>query len=206
MNESELIDSTTRTCQIIGGALIMGVVSMVGVATVIDPMGGGRARAGVVDGLKRDPGLAQRAERNDVSDLLKWLAVGFTAVTLPLSFWLPRWITAQNRRSIAAGTWAPQGRINTTSDPTPFGPEALKSDTGKLAVVYQTQFIIGAALNEGPAFFAVIAYMMGRNPIALGLAAVLLAAILVRFPTRVRVGDWMERQQELLEEDRLAAY
>jgi hypothetical protein len=48
--------------------------------------------------------------------------------------------------------------------------------------------------------------MIGRNPIALGMALLLLAAFAPRFPTRTRVASWIERQQELLAQDRQAAF
>ncbi len=84
--------------------------------------------------------------------------------------------------------------------------EALRSDTGKLASVYLTQFIIGAAINEGLAFFACLAYLIGKNPIAMGLALLLLVALVARFPTRLRFASWVDRQQELLVQDRQAAF
>jgi hypothetical protein len=48
--------------------------------------------------------------------------------------------------------------------------------------------------------------MIGRNPITLGVALLLLAALAPRFPTRTRVASWIERQQELLAQDRQAAF
>jgi hypothetical protein len=68
-----------------------------------------------------------------------------------------------------------------------------------------TQFIAGAALNEGPAFFASIAYMIVSRPVALGVALLLLGALIIRFPTRPRIASWIEGQQELLVQDRQAA-
>jgi hypothetical protein len=143
----------------------------------------------------------------DIGEILAWTAVAFAAVGLPLSVLVPRWITDQNRRSIAAGTWVPPSRAGRTvlGTPAPIGPEAPESDTGKLASVYFTQFIVGAALNEGPAFFASLAYLIGSHPIALGLAVLLIGALIVRFPTRLRIASWIDRQQELLIQDRQAA-
>jgi hypothetical protein len=48
--------------------------------------------------------------------------------------------------------------------------------------------------------------MIGRNPIALGVALLLLAAFAPRFPTRARVAFRIEREQELLAQDRQAAF
>jgi hypothetical protein len=138
-----------------------------------------------------------------LGDLITWAAVAITAMMLPMSMIVPGLIASQNRRNIAAGTWKPaSGQYPPGS---PFGPESLQSDAGKLAFVYQTQFIIGAALNEGPAFFVLVAYMLEKNPIALGLAILLLVALAARFPTRLRVSSWIDRQQELLTQERQAA-
>jgi hypothetical protein len=48
--------------------------------------------------------------------------------------------------------------------------------------------------------------MIGRNPIALDVALLLLAAFARRFPTRMRAASWIERQQVLLAQDRQAAF
>lgn len=48
--------------------------------------------------------------------------------------------------------------------------------------------------------------MIGRKPIALGVALLLLAAFAPRFPTRTRVASWIERQQEWFAQDRQAAF
>jgi hypothetical protein len=74
--------------------------------------------------------------------------------------------------------------------------------TGKLAPLYQTQLIIGAAILESGAFFAAIAYMVERNPLALATAIVLLGALAARFPTADRINAWLDRQLGLLQEER----
>ena len=56
-----------------------------------------------------------------------------------------------------------------------------------LPAAFLTQLIIGAAMNEGAAFFALVAYLIEKNPIALGLAVVLIAGVITRFPTAGRV-------------------
>ncbi len=48
--------------------------------------------------------------------------------------------------------------------------------------------------------------MIGRNPIALGVALLLLAPFAPRFATCTRVASWIERQQVLLAQDRQAAF
>ena len=210
-NDEDVMNSVTRTIQIIAGSLITGVAVMLGVSVAVAPIVGAPPGAGGAVGagqaLDANAGPPPAAGSMDLGEILTWAAVAAAAAILPLSFLLPGWITDQNRRSIAAGTWVPPSRVNPNvlNPSAPFGPESLQSDTGKLAVLYQTQFIVGAALNEGPAFFACIAYMIGKNPIALGLALMLLVALIARFPTRLRVASWIDRQQELLLQERQAA-
>ena len=91
--------------------------------------------------------------------------------------------------------------MDATREESPTQPAQIfpAGDTGKLAFVYQTQLIIGSALCEGMAFFAAIAYMLERNPLALGMALILLACLAVRIPTRDRVNAWIDQQQSMLQ-------
>jgi len=57
---------------------------------------------------------------------------------------------------------------------------------------------MGAALNEGAAFFAGVAYLIGKDPIALGAGFLLVGALVVRFPTAHRVALWIAKQEEML--------
>jgi hypothetical protein len=186
-NDQATIDSAARADQIIAAALITAGLVLLGVSIVVSPMGAGRAAAGGID----------------VGEVITWTAVAFVAIILPMSVIVPALITRQNRQRIAAGTRTPPSVRNSRS--TPSDPEAFQSDTGKLVVAYQTQFIVGAALIEGPMLFAAIAYLLGKNPIAFGLACLLLVAHVVRFPTRNRVTSWIDSQQELLIQERQAA-
>jgi hypothetical protein len=211
-NDRDVIDSVTRTSPIIAAGLITGVLVMLGVSVVLAPSFkarpgvGGAVEAGRMPDANAGPRPAPGPA--DLGEILTWTAVAFAAVGLPLSVVVPRWITDQNRRSIAAGTWVPPGRGDRKARgaPTPIDLEAPESDTGKLASVYSVQFIVGAALNEGQAFFASLVYLIESHPIALGLALLLLVALIVRFPTRLRIASWIDGQQELLLRDRQAAF
>ena len=211
-DDQDMLSSMTCTIQIIAGSLITGVAVMLGVSVAVAPIVVPcRPRAGLrvpASGLMLGAGPHPAAGPMEIGEILTWTAVAVAAAGLPLSFLVPGWITAQNRRSIAAGTWVPPSGVNRNAPgtPAPSSPETLQSDTGKLASVYQMQFIVAAALNEGPAFFACLAYMIGKNPIAMGLALLLLVALIARFPTRLRFASWVDRQQELLVQDRQAAF
>lgn len=125
---------------------------------------------------------------------LTLLAVGFAAADLVLCLLVPQLLAAAQRRKIAAGTWG------STSAPSQ-GP-APDTDTGKLAIVYQTKLIIGAAMLEGGCFLALLAYMLERQLPSLVVAGVLLLALLAHLPTYGRVEAWIEEQLRRVEEDR----
>ena len=57
---------------------------------------------------------------------------------------------------------------------------------------------------KAPAFFAGVAYLIGKDPIALGVGFVLVGVLLARIPTRQRVASWIERQEEQLISERQA--
>jgi hypothetical protein len=134
-------------------------------------------------------GLAdEEAEGNTIT----MTSVAFAVLCLGLSVVVPRAVAAANRRKIAAGTWQPSGNRGNVPD----------TDAGKLAATYQLKTIIGAALLEGPAFFALMAYMLEGHWLSLIAAGVLLVGLLAYFPTSDRVQSWVGEQLRLLEEQR----
>jgi hypothetical protein len=118
-------------------------------------------------------------------------------VNLALSFVVPNLAVTNWRKQLARGA-APKVK----GGPTEAKQIYPAGDTGSLAQLYQTQLIVGAAMLEGAAFFAGIAFMLERNPIAAAVALVLLAVLAARFPTRDRVAGWLDRQLELIKEER----
>jgi hypothetical protein len=114
--------------------------------------------------------------------ILTYVAVAFGAMLLAASWFLPRLIAANMRRGLA--TRPRQGQ-----------EEALLG-------VYQTTTIVGAALNEGPAFLALIAYMIEGSPVALAVAGLLMGALAARFPSRAGVERWLGDQVEAIERER----
>jgi len=124
--------------------------------------------------------------------LLTLLAIVFAGAALVLGFVIPQLITAANRRKIAAGTWASSPNQGPVPD----------SDTGKLTLTYPAKMMVGAALFEGGCFFALMAYMIERQPLSLVAAAVLLLCLLAQFPTLTRVEAWIEEQLRRVEDER----
>src|SRR5262245_52334388 len=169
-----------RSLQIVVAALLMGVVMFTGVAVFIQLPNQRNAQ---------QPGLG----------LLTMVAIGFAAMATAAGMVVPAAIVKNSRRRIKKGDWTPpQGAA---------GSQQLNRllsehrEAGKLAMVYQTKTIVAAALPEGAAFFANIAYLLEGSFISLGLVAALLLVIVGQFPTVPRVSGWIEEQLRLIAED-----
>jgi hypothetical protein len=175
---SDDIDALTRTCQIIVAALIMGVIFFLAIVLVVVPPFANKG-----NGLP--------------ANLITYLALGIGAANLVLSFVVPGLVTANGRRQIAREVPA-----KTNDAEKPLRLVDATSDTPRLAILYQTQLIIGAALLEGAAFFNGIAFMLERQPITLFACVVLLVAMAWRMPTSDRVNAWIDGQAMQLQEDR----
>jgi hypothetical protein len=112
-------------------------------------------------------------------------------------------LSAKQQRLAIAGVKPSPGV--TTAPAAGNSPGAVEITGSRWPNAYMTALVIGAAINEGVAFFAVIAYLIEKNPIALVLALVLIAGLVARFPTVNRVERWIEQQQEKLREEQLQA-
>ena len=191
-SDQDAIRTVTRQGQIIVGALISGVLVFLVVATVIGPLAGFGADAGAQPAGQ----LAQSIP------ILTYIALAVGAVCLSMSLLVPSLVAKQQRLAMAGGKSLPgQSPASTSAQ----RPEAVGTAPTGLFWVYLNQLIIGAAMNEGAAFFAGVAYLVEKNPIALAVALVLIAGMIARFPTASRVERWIEQQQEKLREDQLQA-
>ena len=182
MTDPDALQPLTRTCQIIVAALIMGVVIFLAIILLFLPAQGLMAPA--PGGGAPGPAPAEPA-----LPLITYIAVAIGLADLALSFVVPSFSVAKLRRQIARGEL----------------PKIKGDDTGALAQVYQTQLIIGAAMLEGGAFFAAIAYMLERQTMAAAMALVLLVVLAARFPTGDRIRAWLDHQLGLLQEERQSA-
>ena len=193
MSDQDFIKQMTRIDQVILGSLIAGVVFFMVIAVTVDlrperPVAGAAA-------------IAAPGEQDDATDrILITLLVVFAAVDLPLSFVVPNLITARSRRAIATGAAPPS--VPSQKAGAPADP---KTEISKLTMVYHTQMIVGAAINEGAAFFAGVVYLITKNPVALGVGLLLVAVLVTRFPTATRIQRWVEMQQEKLREEQQTA-
>jgi|SRR5208337_428255 len=198
MTDPDDLQPIIRTGQIIVGALIMGVMTFLAIVLFLTQAWMNPAPALPGGGAG---GAAIAAPGNSSLPVITYLAVALGLILLILSFVVPKVIVAQARRQMAL-----EGPTAITKGG-PSEPKQLypASYTGKLALIYQTQLIICAGMREGAAFFATIAYMVERNPLALATAIVLLGALVARFPTSDRVNAWLDRQLGLLQEERQSA-
>ena len=164
------IHRTTTTLQIIIGALAMGVLTFAVIAIVV----------------------AAGKAADDESGVIGPMALGVAVVSLVAATLVPRILQGNMRRAVA------EGRPLASDPRRPIDP-AL-GDVGKLAAVYQTLLIVGAAILEGAAFMNVMAYMLEYNFINLACAAMLLVSLFFKFPTRNGVENWITDELKQVEE------
>jgi hypothetical protein len=110
-----------------------------------------------------------------------------------------RSIVARARRAIANGAYQPFGAVQSHPSDTRNGQ---RSDGQCLLSVFQSKTIVSAAMFEGWAFLAVIAYLIDGGPISIALAVLLALAVAAHFPTQSRVIRWVEQQLDAVEQKR----
>jgi len=71
-------------------------------------------------------------------------------------------------------------------------------------MLYSSRLIIGAAILEGATFGLIIGFLIDATSWTLVAAVVFLVLNCLQFPTRTRLQRWLEEQQELLNQDRMA--
>jgi len=124
-------------------------------------------------------GVGPAPRKPENTPVLTYVAMGFALLQLGV-------------RAVVPGVVARQ-KLATMQDQLDDSDESRL----RLASVYMTQMIIGMALCEGAAFFALIAWMSEGNVFAIGTAGFLMLVMLTAFPTRDRVESWIRQQLEL---------
>jgi hypothetical protein len=177
LSDSDPLARFTRSCQIIIGAQAIGVVAFLVIILLFVPRlgNGGAANAGLAANLP----------------IITYASAAVGASVLVLSFVVPRLVVSQSLKQLAK---------KTALNPDKSDDE----DTAALLPIYQSQLMVGAALLEGGAFFAAIAYMLERQPLALVAAGILLGVLVTRAPTRERLRGWVDQQLEQVGEERQA--
>jgi hypothetical protein len=198
----DAIQPVIRLAQIIVGTLMTGVAFFLVIATLVDLGPDPGVAAGAAGG--GGAGAHGAVQPAPMVPFITYAALAAGAVLLPMSFVVPGLVAKKQRQAIAAG------KVAAGANPAPGltsanTSQAIKMPAGDEGAAFLSQLIIGAAMAEGAAFFAGAAYLVEKNPIALGAALVLLAALAARFPTAGRAGRWIEQQREKLREEQLEA-
>lgn len=179
IDEGDGVEAVTRVMQIIVASLTLGVAFF----------------SAIVLGLLRDDKpLAPNTPGILGLPMLTALAVFFGLTSVIASFVIPKLMTDAALKQIAKGPPLDETKYLDSGERQIYPA----GDAGRLLPIFQTQLIVASALNEGAAFFAVLAYMIEGHPIALGVAAVLIALLVSRFPTVDRVRGWLAAQLERL--------
>ncbi len=132
--------------------------------------------------------------------VLSYTAAGFAFVALILRMVVPGFLVSKGRKLIARGTLQlPSGGLS----PNMVGSLERAGDAGKLWMALQTSTIVSAALLEGAAFFALIAFLAEQSPLSFMIAIALIVGVILHIPTRSRIIQWTEDQLTQLEQERL---
>ncbi|MDR3622493.1 MAG: hypothetical protein P4L85_24290 [Paludisphaera borealis] len=179
VDDPESVQKVTRTSQIIVGAMTMGVIVFLAlvffIGEIAKPPGGDQELLGV--------------------PIMTLMGTVMGAVCLAASFFVPKLVVDGGLRGLAKSGASPTTKPGSKQvDPA--------AEAAQLMPLFQTQLIIGSALAEGPAFFASLAFMMEHHYLALGVAGVMLAALIARFPTADSVNGWLDENLGRLEQKR----
>ncbi len=170
------LSAVVMTLRIIIVALAAGLLMFMVVVTVLVP-------AQMAPKPALDVGNPPVVSADKAMPVLTVAAIAGAAILLPLSVAIPGIVSDAQRRKLAS-------------------TKASADDVPALIRAYQTKLIMAAALTEAPGFLALVAYMLERNPITLGLALIIIAFILIRFPIRARVEQWLDGQLDRLQNER----
>jgi hypothetical protein len=131
--------------------------------------------------------------------LFGYLALGVGAAAVLAQAFIAQWILAEGRRRIVYQTFrVPQ---NTASEETAY--VAQGGDRAKLMLTYFFRILVSCAIFDGAAFLLLIVYLaVDRSPWALAMGMMMIGLILVQFPLRGQLEQWLESQQRLIEAER----
>ena len=131
--------------------------------------------------------------------ILTYLGVGCAVLALLALAVVPGLMTASGRASIAGG----KARLAATGQL--LGPESAKAlgpQASRLCGLFAKVTIVRAAIAEGVAILAGVAFMVEGEATSLIVAIVLILALVLQLPTRARMAAWLEEQLRLIEQGR----
>jgi hypothetical protein len=159
--------STARLLQIIVGVMLVGAVGFLVVAIAVQATGEGST------------------EEEPTTLALTYLAVGYAVLALILRGVAPDLLIGLIlAKGSNAGTQSTDQHRQSTLPDSSFHR------------LYVTRSIICAALVEGAALLATLAYLIDGHILGLIVAAVLVGILAAHLPTKARINDWIARQRE----------
>ena len=169
-SSEEFARGVIRIVQIIVAALALGVICFAAVAIFL---------------------RFQNPPQQDA--MIAYMAAGFAPMMLVVRAIVGTSTVNSSRKNIAAG-------IRPLNIPTAGSQlPANLTDGDQFLFVFQQKTIIESALVEGAAFFNLIAFLTIGQWWSLAVAGVLLAVMLVPFPTHDRVENWVRYQLEIMD-------
>jgi hypothetical protein len=177
--ESKKIEAftTVRTLQIIIGALSIGAILFLSIASVIGPQ------------IKKT--FVPLPIPLYIAVLI---LVGIGMIVRFVYIWN---LTAKARREISDGTYQPINyRQRLRLSPASVANQSADSSRDVLYLFSAFRYITicSAAIIEGWCFFATMAYLIEGNPLSLGVAILLMLGVAAHFPTQSRAKRWVERE------------
>jgi membrane protein YdbS with pleckstrin-like domain len=132
-------------------------------------------------------GVVLMLERRQVEEpVLAFVALLVSVACVLAAAIVPRMMTGTPMRESSVGHSAAQSEASPDSD-------ELNRVT-QIMGIYQTRLIVSMALLEGAAFFNLVAYLIEGQVVNVAVAFVLLVLMMIQFPSRRRVEDWVEAE------------
>lgn len=125
--------------------------------------------------------LIQTKGKQPGEPFLAYFGAGFAALMIVLRFVVPDIVAQTQLRQLAA-------EFDINND------ENHRSFVDRCAGIYQTKMIIGTAFLEGAAFLNVIEYMSVVQTWSLAVVGVLVAIMLITFPSEAKITSWIRQQ------------
>ena len=163
-----------RTLQIIDASLVMGCVFFLLIVLAIGPV------------ARQPPPFLPIP--------LTTMACGLVGIELIAQLAIARGMAAKARRAVVNGAYQPID---------PRRTDGQSSPASYLMAVFQTKTIVSGALFEGLAFFCIITYLIEGNVVALAVALLMILGVAAQFPTPSRIIAWVERQIEIIEQEKM---
>ncbi len=172
--QREYIRKATRTIQIIVASLAAGVLAFLGVVLY----------------LVQQNALAPAVE----VPIVTYISIGMAIVVIAMWLVVPAVIAGRMRHSIIHGDSSQWGLVKNMHNGGELG------DVVPLMATYQTSAIVGAALIEGGAFLATIAFLLEHQRTAMLIGIALAVLLVIQIPTVSRAESWVERELSTIQQ------